>query len=164
MRISEEDNIQFFILVPVYRVEKYIRTCIQSVLCQTFPASSLIMVDDGSPDLSGEICDEYAKKDNRIKVIHQENKGLVAARRAAVQYALEQAGGIRQFIIFLDSDDSLKPNALETIHNTILQHGCDMVIFAMTRVHDGNTIRPINEAKEYTVRFLTRERCTGWCF
>lgn len=87
------------IIVPVYKVEKYLRRCIQSIICQTYSNIEIILVDDGSPDRCPEICDEYASKDERIKVIHQENKGVSAARNAG----LDAAKG--EYVAFVDSDD-----------------------------------------------------------
>ena len=87
------------VIVPVYKVEKYINQCIDSILAQTFSDFELILVDDGSPDKCGEICDEYANKDPRIHVIHQENAGQGKARNVG----MDQAVG--KYIIFLDSDD-----------------------------------------------------------
>lgn len=87
------------VIVPVYKVEKYIHRCVDSILAQTFTDFELILVDDGSPDNCGAICDEYAKKDSRIKVIHKENGGLSSARNAGI----DAAGGM--YIMFCDSDD-----------------------------------------------------------
>lgn len=76
------------VIVPIYKVEKYLHRCIDSVLAQTFTDFELILVDDGSPDNCGKICDEYAEKDNRIHVIHKENGGLSDARNAGIDWAL----------------------------------------------------------------------------
>ena len=78
------------IIVPIYRVEAYLRECIDSVLCQTFSDFELILVDDGSPDRCGEICEEYAKADSRIRVIHKPNGGLSDARNAVLDIACGQ--------------------------------------------------------------------------
>ena len=75
------------IIVPVYKVESYLSRCIDSILAQTYQNFELILVDDGSPDRCGEICDNYAKKDDRIKVIHQPNRGVSAARNASLDLA-----------------------------------------------------------------------------
>lgn len=93
------------IIVPVYNVEQYLPRCIDSILEQTFQDFELILVDDGSKDKSGEICDEYAKKDNRIIVIHQENKGVNAARNAGLDIATGS------YITFVDSDDWIQPDS-----------------------------------------------------
>lgn len=96
------------VIVPVYKVEKYIAECIESVLAQTYTKFRLILVNDGTPDNAGKICDEYAKKDSRIRVIHQENAGVTRARARGVEEAEDC-----EFIMFVDSDDRLQPNALE---------------------------------------------------
>ena len=87
------------IIVPIYNVEKYLPRCIESILAQTFTDFELILVDDGSPDRCGEICDYYKKKDKRVKVIHKENGGLSSARNAGINIA------IGDYIGFVDSDD-----------------------------------------------------------
>jgi len=97
------------IIVPVYKVEKYLRRCLDSIVAQTFTDWECILVDDGSPDNSGEICDEYAQKDYRFKVIHQENKGVSAARNKG----LDEAKG--EWIGFVDSDDWIENNFVEIL-------------------------------------------------
>lgn len=120
-----EGSIKFSVLVPVYKVEKYIDECIQSVLNQTYQNFELILVDDGSPDRSGQICDEYAAKDSRIKVFHKENGGLMSARR----YGIAKAGG--DYYVFLDSDDYIALNSLEILERNISQTGADCVVFGI---------------------------------
>ena len=97
------------IIVPVYRCEPYISRCIESILNQTFTDFELILVNDGSPDKSGDICDEYAEKDNRISVIHQENKGASAARNRGI------AEAIGEYLMFCDSDDMVSPMWVERL-------------------------------------------------
>jgi len=143
-----ENIIQFFILVPVYKVEKYINACIDSVLNQSYQNFRLVLVDDGSPDRSGEICDEYAKKDQRITVIHQKNMGLFSARQSAIKYLREISKDVNSFILFLDSDDSLKRYALERINRVITKYKCDMVIYGMDRVADGKIVRSYDDNKD----------------
>ena len=138
-------NILFYILVPVYKVEKYIRDCIDSVLSQTYQNFRLILVDDGSPDNCGKICDEYAENDVRITVIHQDNMGLLAARRTGIGAAKRECSD-DSFIMFLDSDDSLKQNALETIKKAINTSQCDLVIYRLSVVVDGVEIQQQNAA------------------
>lgn len=87
------------VIVPIYNVEPYLHRCVDSVLEQTFADFELILVDDGSPDNCGAICDEYATKDGRVRVIHKENGGLSSARNAGI----EAAAG--EFILFVDADD-----------------------------------------------------------
>lgn len=97
------------VIVPVYRAEKFIRDCLDSILSQTFGDFELILVDDGSPDGSGKICDEYAAREERVSVIHQTNQGQAAARN----HALAQAVG--EWICFVDSDDLIHPQMLERL-------------------------------------------------
>ena len=106
------------VIVPVYNVEKYIYRCIDSILGQTFTDFELILVDDGSPDNSGVICDKYAEKDNRIRVIHQENAGVSVARNTG----LEVSTGT--YIAFVDSDDYIEEKYLERLYNC----QCDLAI------------------------------------
>lgn len=135
-----KSEIFFYICVPVYKVEEYIDECIQSVLKQTYRNYKLILVDDGSPDKSGEICEAYAKIDNRLIVFHQKNKGLIAARRAALKIVKNESNrqtkSLKKYVIFLDSDDSLKVNALEVLQGKIINSNCDMIIYGMDRVID----------------------------
>lgn len=114
------ENPKVSVLVPVYNVEKYLPRCIDSVLSQDFFDYELILVDDGSPDNSPRICDEYAAKDSRIKVIHKQNGGLVSARLAG----FEASQG--KYLMFLDSDDYLLPNALTVLYDKI-EEGYDIV-------------------------------------
>lgn len=115
------------ILIPVYKVEDYLSRCIDSVLSQDFQDWEMVLVDDGSPDRCPQICDEYARKDKRIKVVHKQNGGLVSARKAG----FERARG--EYVIFLDSDDWMLPSALTTCYNHISE-GYDMVRYNPMRV------------------------------
>lgn len=94
------------VVVPIYNVEKYLPRCIESVLLQTFTDFELLLVDDGSLDNSGAICDEYALKDARVKVLHQENKGLSGARNVGIE------NSVGNYVVFIDSDDYVKDNYL----------------------------------------------------
>lgn len=113
-----------YVLIPVYNVEKYIKDCFNSLLAQTYTNWEAIVVDDGSKDNSGKICDEYVKKDKRIQVIHQENGGLSMARRTAI---LTLPDCDDSYCTFLDSDDLLPENALEILIKTAEQEDCDIV-------------------------------------
>lgn len=101
------------VIVPVYKVEKYIHRCVDSILNQTFRDFELILVDDGSPDRCGAICEEYAAKDSRIHVIHRQNGGLSAARNSGIEWALEHSDS--QYLTFIDSDDWVHPQFLELL-------------------------------------------------
>jgi glycosyltransferase involved in cell wall biosynthesis len=102
----------------------------------------MVLVDDGSPDQCGEICDSYARDNEKIHVIHQENKGQIAARQTAIRYVWQQSGLDKNqtYILYLDSDDSFKPMALQTIHDSIVKTECDLLIFGLDRVYDGKVL------------------------
>lgn len=102
------------VIVPVYKVEPYLCRCVDSILAQTFVDFELILVDDGSPDNCGVICDEYAQKDARVHVIHQENGGLSAARNAGIDWVFAHSNS--EWITFVDSDDWVHPQMLESMY------------------------------------------------
>lgn len=111
------------IIVPVYKVEKYLHRCADSILAQTFTDFELILVDDGSPDNCGAICDEYAAKDNRVRVIHKANGGVSSARNVGLDAA------IGKYIMFCDSDDWTEPFWVEELYKTAEEHP-DMCVVA----------------------------------
>lgn len=114
------------VIVPVYKVEKYIHKCVDSILAQTFTDFELFLVDDGSPDNCGRICDEYAEKDSRIIVIHKENGGLSDARNVAI----DRAKG--EYLTFIDSDDYVAEKHLETLYNALISTNSDIAIANIT--------------------------------
>ncbi len=124
-------SVYFSILVPVYNVEQYVDDCIKSVLRQNYIDYELILVDDGSTDRSGMICDQYALTDKRITVYHKENQGLLHTRR----FGIEKAKG--EYFVFLDSDDMLTDNALEIIANKITHYHCDCIIYGCKKMENG---------------------------
>lgn len=108
------------VIVPVYKVEKYLRKCVESIQKQTYTDLEIILVDDGSPDRCGEICDELATEDKRIKVIHQKNEGLSCARNVGI------ANSSGEYISFVDSDDYIADQMLETLIDVITESNCDI--------------------------------------
>lgn len=114
------------VIVPVYKVEKYLSRCLDSILRQTYTDFDLILVEDGSPDESGKICDEYAEKDNRIVVLHQKNSGAAIARNNGIDHSLKHSNS--QWITFIDSDDWVSPYYLETLLKTIQESNCKVSI------------------------------------
>lgn len=110
------------IIVPIYNVEQYLHRCVDSILAQTFTDWELLLIDDGSPDRSGEICDEYAKKDTRIRVFHKENGGVSSAR----QRGLDESVG--EYTIHADPDDWVEPTMLEELYQKAKDDNADMVI------------------------------------
>lgn len=121
------------VIVPVYRVEPYLHRCVDSILGQTFQDFELILVDDGSPDNCGAICDAYALQDPRVTVIHQENKGLSAARNAGLDRMF--SSGDSQWVTFVDSDDWIHPEMLERLLTANLECGTQISICEHTRVY-----------------------------
>jgi glycosyltransferase involved in cell wall biosynthesis len=117
---------QISVIVPVYKVEPYLRRCVDSILAQTFEDFELILVDDGSPDQCPAICDEYAAKDLRVKVIHQSNGGLSAARNAGLDWIFTHSDS--QWIFFVDSDDWIHPVTLECMLKTNLKFNTSICI------------------------------------
>ncbi len=112
------------VIVPVYKVEPYLRRCVDSILNQTFADFELILVDDGSPDNCGAICDEYAKKDNRVVVIHQRNGGQAAARNVGINYVFAREC---EWVSFVDSDDWIHQDFLKVLYTEAEDNGRDIV-------------------------------------
>lgn len=141
------------VIIPVYRVEAYLRECLDSVLRQDYEKLEVILIDDGSPDVSGAICDEYAARDSRVKVIHQKNAGAAAAKNAG----LRMAGG--EYLSFVDSDDTLEPGAYRYMVDLLCQTGADVVQCAFRDVYvDRSEDRIFREGRLQEDRFtyLTR--------
>lgn len=116
------------VIVPVYNVQDYVRRCLESVAAQTFTDFECIVIDDGSTDLSGKICDEFCEGDPRFRVIHQSNAGLGFARNTG----LDLAAG--EYVYFIDSDDTISPRTLEMAYEKIVSEPLDWVEFAYIRV------------------------------
>ena len=110
------------VIVPVYKAEAYLHRCLDSLFAQTFTDYEVLLVDDGSPDHSGEICDAYAARDSRIKVFHKENGGVSSAR----QYGMERAQG--EYTIHADPDDWMEPDMLAELYREAIEENADMVI------------------------------------
>ena len=131
------------VIVPVYNVEQYVGECIESILNQSFYDIELILINDGSKDNSGFICDEYAKKDNRIKVIHKKNEGVSIARNIGIK----NASG--KYIAFVDSDDLVDKEIYTTMLQAIEESGSDLVMCRYEKVYsDRNNelaIEPLRE-------------------
>lgn len=122
------------IIVAVYQSEKFIRRCIESILIQTHPEFELLLINDGSLDDSGCICDEYASQDKRIRVIHKSNEGLSATRQRGL---LESKG---EYILFCDSDDWLEPNMLELLVKKANETDSDIVMCDVIREHGTHSV------------------------
>lgn len=130
-----ENNIKVSIIMPVYKVEEYVGKAIESIQAQTLTEWEFLIVDDGTPDRSGEICDEYAVKDSRIHVIHKENGGAPSARNMAIDIAKGE------YLYFLDSDDWAEPNMLEDMYNLAKRDNAQLVVagfYIDTYIGNGN--------------------------
>lgn len=123
---------KFTIVIPVYGVEAYLDQCVESVVSQTFRDLEIILVDDGSPDRCPAMCDTWAEKDSRVRVVHQRNGGLSAARNTGIQHA---AG---EYVMFLDSDDWwTDPQVLETVDRNLKKNGADVLSFNYRKIYNG---------------------------
>ncbi len=118
------------VLVPVYNVEKYLRRCLDSILAQTYTDYEVVLVDDGSTDQSGALCDAYAAEHDCIRVIHQKNAGLAQVRNVSV------AAARGEYITFVDSDDAVEPQLLETLMRDLRETGSDISICSWSEVSD----------------------------
>ena len=123
------------VIIPVYNVEDYLKKCINSILAQNFEDYEILLIDDGSTDNSGEICDEYANKNQQIKVIHQKNKGLGGARNTGIKAATGK------YLLFVDSDDFIKSDMLNILFKTAEDTNADVVLFGADFVDEqGKTL------------------------
>lgn len=149
------------VIVPVYKAEQYLPQCIESILSQSYGDLELILVDDGSPDNSGAICDQYATKDNRVRVFHKENGGVSSARNLGI----EEAQG--EWITFVDADDAFAPNTLSICSDFFNES--DIIRFSMKYVFsaDGKQTEDyvfhIITREEYISRIISRETILGVC-
>ncbi|MDD6275912.1 MAG: glycosyltransferase [Clostridia bacterium] len=146
-----EDKIKFSIIVPVYNAEKYLSECIDSALNQTYPAYEIILIDDGSTDSSGKICDLYAQNNKNVLSLHIKNSGSFAARRVGIA----KASG--DYCIFLDSDDELKLFALDSISRYISDYNADCIIYDSDRIERGSA-KPKCESVEKSVKVIENKR------
>ena len=133
-----KNNPLISVLVPVYNIDRYIGLCLESIICQTYKNLEIIVVDDGSTDRSGEICDLYAKKDNRIEVIHKQNGGLVSARKAAMKIATGD------YIGYIDGDDWIGEGFYSALLSAMQQTDSDVVVAGFSRELFTKTARIVN--------------------
>lgn len=125
------------VIVPVYKVEAYLPACVDSILSQTFSNFELILVDDGSPDACGAMCDSYAREDSRIRVIHQKNGGLSAARNAGLDIAKGE------YVTFVDSDDVIAPDCLQVFTEVADETDADVVVGSYIEFSDDSDLKGI---------------------
>lgn len=128
------------VIVPVYNVQQYVTPCVESILNQTYKNLEILLVDDGSTDKSGKICEVLAQRDARIKVIHQENGGLSQARNTGLNH---MSG---EYVMFVDSDDLIKPDCVEDMLNHMVNSSIDLVMCDMCRLRQGKEERYLKES------------------
>ena len=138
------------VIVPVYKVEKYLNKCVESIVNQTYKNQEIILVDDGSPDNCPAMCDEWAKKDSRVKVIHKKNGGLSSARNAGLDI---MTGSL---VSFIDSDDYVGPEMHERLYNLMQEYDADMSICAGIDVFEDKP-EPDIKGRPITIKLLSRE-------
>ncbi len=126
------NKVKVSVVVPVYKVEKYLERCVNSIIKQSLSELEIILVDDGSPDNCGIMCDSFADKDNRIKVVHKSNGGLSSARNAGINVASGE------YIGFVDSDDDIDINMYEKMYSAALKHKVDFVMCDYQRILENN--------------------------
>ncbi len=141
------------VIIPVYNVAKVLERCVESVRNQIYPNLEIILVDDGSTDMSGAFCDVYTKKDRRIKVVHQSNQGLSAARNAGLKIATGK------WITFVDSDDTIRPEMIDLLHRLCYQHHSKMSICGFYEVKQSGTGELTQTQSEPTEKVLTTMEC-----
>ena len=133
------------VIVPVYKVEKFLHRCVDSILGQTFRDFELILVDDGSPDSCGEICEAYAARDSRIHVIHQQNGGLSAARNTGIDWVMAESHS--HWLAFVDSDDWVHPEFLQQLYRAAEQTLCKISVCGFYRT-EGD---PLPEGEDFSI-------------
>lgn len=144
------------VIIPVYKVEKYLDKCIQSVINQTYSNLEIILVDDGSPDNCPQLCDDWANKDERIKVIHKKNGGLSDARNAGLDIA------IGEYIAFVDSDDYIESDMYECLLDKIIKTQSQMAICNFEYVDTDGNITTLNTMGQDCC-FSSRQILADWC-
>ena len=144
-------NDKISVILPVYNVEEYLRKCINSILNQTYKNFELIIINDGSTDNCPSICDEYKNIDNRIQVIHQENKGLSVARNVGIDLSKGK------YITFIDSDDYIDSKYIEILYNLITEYDADISICHHTKIYNKTLIIKTHKEKEYKKEILSKK-------
>ena len=147
---------KFSIIVPVYKVEKYLHDCVESILRQTYQNFEIILVDDGSPDCCPLICDNYAKIDGRIIVCHKTNGGLSSARNAGIDLASGD------YLIFVDSDDWIENNALMNFNDLLSKNPVDLLMTVKTSAYEDKTYQEVDGFENYLANGFDKKRAIDW--
>ena len=147
--MTQNQNVLFSIIVPVYNIATYVRKCIESIICQTYKNLDIILVDDGSTDGSGDICDKYADKDSRIRVVHKKNGGLVSARKAGITVA----EGV--YSLYVDGDDWIEEDYIEIVSKHVINKPDAIISLGHTREYSGNQIINYSDGTDTEHRFYS---------
>ncbi|MGP4106328.1 glycosyltransferase family 2 protein [Virgibacillus sp. L01] len=150
--------IEISIIVPIYNLEHLLQKCVDSILTQTFVDFELILVDDGSTDRSGELCDEYANRDNRVKVIHKKNGGVASSRNAGLEIA---AGN---YIGFVDNDDYINKYMFERLYNKAIVHSSDIVVCDYKNVDETELLDPETINTDYKVQHFNNIEALNYIY
>ena len=127
------------VIIPIYNVEEYLERCVESVVNQTYKNLEILLIDDGSPDKCYKICDDWAKKDKRIKVVHKENGGLSDARNVGIRYSTGK------YLCFIDSDDCIDENYIQYMYQAIKDNCSDIAICKFRKFSDVKTLETIQD-------------------
>ncbi len=142
------------VIVPIYKVERYLKKCVETIMNQTYSNLEIILVDDGSPDSCGVICEELAKKDSRIKVIHKNNGGLSDARNEGIRTSTGE------YLLFVDSDDFISYSMIETLYKSIKKNNADMVACGYKKVFSSGIVEEQQFSVKNREEILTGEDAT----
>ena len=151
MVLKLNNNPLISVVVPIYNVEKYLRRCVESIRCQTYSNLEIILVDDGSPDSCGKICDAYRNTDNRIKVIHKKNGGLSDARNVGIKIAQGE------YITCIDSDDFISPFFIDNLWTAIQESKCEIATSWFVDYYEGDDITESKKLDINDVQVLNKE-------
>lgn len=151
MVLKLNNNPLISVVVPIYNVEKYLRRCVESIRCQTYSNLEIILVDDGSPDSCGKICDAYRNTDNRIKVIHKKNGGLSDARNVGIKIAPGE------YITCIDSDDFISPFFIDNLWTAIQESKCEIATSWFVDYYEGDDITESKKLDINDVQVLNKE-------
>lgn len=154
------------VIVPVYNTEKYLERCVDSILAQDYRNLDIVLVDDGSTDRSGDICDSFSRKDGRIKIFHKENGGILSAKRAGLENTAAE------YILFVDSDDWIRPEMCTRLYETLKETDTDMAASGIIRVYpdgreryDFNALAPgVYRGERYKSEIIPHMLCNGFFF
>ena len=155
--MAQLDNPLISIIVPIYNVEQYLNKCVDSIINQIYTNIEIILVDDGSPDRCGEICDEYSKQDNRIKVIHKKNGGLSDARNVAIDIAKGE------FLTFIDSDDTVSMDYIETLYRLVEKYQCKLSVGQWQTYKEGTPLK-IRKVKRKEILYESPQKAVSAMF